>query len=65
MIGHFSEDTVRVFAAELGCALGKYARSLAPHNAPAPLTLDVLITSAMPFNESPLVTPLCVKGEET
>lgn len=24
MIGHFSEDTVRVFAAELGCALGGY-----------------------------------------
>ena len=24
MIGHFTEDTVRVFAAELGCALGEY-----------------------------------------
>lgn len=25
MIGQFSEDTMRVFAAELGCALGAYA----------------------------------------
>lgn len=25
MIGQFTEDTVRVFAAELGCALGAYA----------------------------------------
>lgn len=28
MIGQFSEDTVRVFAAELGCALGVYEKKM-------------------------------------